>query len=684
MSGDTTQLSVPPEADRPPLSKDVFVSYASQDVAVANSVVEALERQGIRCWIAPRDVTPGEFYAGVIVHAIDATKTTALILSENAADSPHVAREVERAASKRHPVISLRIDRAPLPADLEYFLNTSQWLDASEGEPSRMFPKLVGAVHKALGGSTTGSGNASTSPPVHVEGPASRRSFNRPLAVVVGLIVIGTCAFAVDKFWVSKHVATEKSVTVPSAAVAFAPPPHSIAVLPFVNMSGDASQEYFSDGITEELLNSLSRLNELQVVARTSSFSFKGQNVDVSTIAHKLNVGSILEGSVRRAGNTVRITVQLIDAVSGFHLWSQTYDRTLNDILKVQTDVATSVAHQLEVNLIGDETGKIEMGSTKNPSAFDAYLRGTHLLSRGDTDETGSREAVMAFDQAVALDPSYALAHAGRAAALANLAIFNAKPEERAGLREQAKGAAEHAVVLAPQLGRAHLVLAELHAFLLLDYAGATPEFDRAIALSPGTAAVLEAFAGFSGQLGHFEAAVQSAQRALRLDPQDVEAYIGLGQVFYYARRYDEALATLQHADALVPHSHYIQALVTMAVFASGKTQQTQQLCETAATPLDEDFRHHCLAEVYHLLGRQADAERHLAALKALNGDSSAYGYALIYAQWGDKAESLRWLNTAQRLHSPGLQSLRVDWELDPIRNEPEFKAIEARMNFPP
>src|ERR1700722_4703037 len=162
MSGDSPKLDDATQSsgprDRPPLSKDVFISYASQDAAVANAVVDALEKQGIRCWIAPRDVTPGEFYAGVIVHAIDAAKATVLILSQHSAASPHVAREVERAASKRHPVISLRIDRTPLPADLEYFLNTSQWLDANEGEPSRVFPKLVDAVRKILAGPAVSGG----------------------------------------------------------------------------------------------------------------------------------------------------------------------------------------------------------------------------------------------------------------------------------------------------------------------------------------------------------------------------------------------------------------------------------------------------------------------------------------------------------------------------------------------
>src|SRR6202042_3296777 len=158
-------------------------------------------------------------------------------------------------------------------------------------------------------------------------------------------------------------------------AAAFAPPRHSIAVLPFVNMSGDEDQEYFSDGLTEELLNSLSEINELQVAARTSAFSFKGTNTDIGTIARKLNVGAVLEGSVRRSANTIRITAQLINAVTGFHLWSKTYDRDLGDVLKLQTEIATAVANALKVTLLGDVAAKIELGGTRNAAAFDAYLR---------------------------------------------------------------------------------------------------------------------------------------------------------------------------------------------------------------------------------------------------------------------------------------------------------------------
>jgi TolB-like protein/tetratricopeptide (TPR) repeat protein len=667
-------------------TSDVFVSYASQDGAIANAVVAVLERQGLKCWIAPRDVTPGALYADGIISAINGTRVLVLVLSANSIASPHVGKEVERASSKRRPIITLRTDGAPLTSALEYFLSESQWIDLAADGTDAAFAKLLTAVRRQAGAAPEGHSldhpmatdrrSATQRPP-----PRLRRSW----LLAAALIVIGVAVawLATDRLR-SSTAARQAAASTQPVEAAFAPPPRSIAVLPFVNMSGDASQDYFSDGISEELLNALSRLNDLQVVARTSSFSFKGQNVDVATIAHQLNVGAVLEGSVRRAGNTVRITVQLINAVTGFHIWSQTYDRNFTDILKVQTDVATSVAQQLETRLAGDEEARIGMGGTKNPEAYDAYLRGRQLLSDQDPDEARGRAAIAAFDRAIALDPGFALAHAGRAAALGNFAIFDAKADEQASLRAQALQAAQRSVELAPELGEAHLALAQIRAFLLLDYAAAAPEFDRALALAPGSARVQRAYAGYAADLGHFEAAVQAARRTVSLDPQAVSAHTTLGVTLYLARRYDEALAALQHAKALSPNSHYIQISMTLSLLASGKTQQARAQCESTSTALDEDFRHHCLALVYHTLGRQADAERELQQLHALNGDGSAFGYAEIYAQWGEKTQSLQWLATAQRLDNPNLQSLRVDWQLDPVRSEPQFKEIEARMNMPP
>ena len=454
-------------------------------------------------------------------------------------------------------------------------------------------------------------------------------------------------------------------------------------MLPFVNLSGDPKQEYFSDGVSEELLNSLSRLSELQVVARTSSFSFRGQNLDVSVIAHRLNVATVLEGSVRRAGNTVRITVQLINGVTGFHIWSQTYDRDVTDILQVQTDVASSVAQQLEIKLVGDETSKIELGGTRNPQAYDAYLRGMQLFSTWDTGEKALRAALAAFDQAIELDAHYADAYVGRARMLDAISIFLAKPSELADLRAQAREAAERAVEFAPQRGEAHMALAVTRAYALLDFAGAAPEFDRALSLAPGSAYVQSRFASFSSLLGHSDVAIGAARRAVSLDPQNAEMHLELAQTLKEGRSYGEALIRLQDAAVLQPGSHRIEREKSEVLLASGQTEQARQECEAPATPLDEDDRHWCLALAYHALRQQADAGRELDQFMTLGGDRAAYLYAGVYAQWGDVPAALQWLSRAERLRSPGFQRLRVDWCLDPIRGETQFKTIQARMNFP-
>ncbi len=667
-------------ATGPALVRDgkVFISHASQDAAIADALVEALERQGIKCWIAPRDVDAGAFYADAIVRAIDAAPVLVLVLSTHAAASHHILREVERASAKRHPVMALRIDQAPLPAALEYFLNTSQWLDASGGDFHRSLAKLVESLRQA----SSSTANEAIGSTPSTEPPGKRRL----VAVAVVSIVILILGVAIRGFW-TRRPAGEAYRALPESTTnnnaAFNPPPHSIAVLPFVNMSGDPTQEYFSDGVTEELLNSLSRLNELQVVARTSSFSFKGQNVDVSTIAHKLNVGNVLEGSVRRAGDTVRITAQLINAVTGFHIWSQTYDRKFTDILKIQTEVATSVADRLKVTLAGDETAKLELGGTKNSEAYEAYLQGAELLSNWDFGEADLRAALKAFDRAIALDPNFALAYEKRALTLNDISIFAAQPSEIAQVRAQAVVSAERAVSLAPDLGEIHLTLADVYAYGLLDFVRAAPEFERALALSPGSARVQRGAAAFAGEQGHFQAAILAARRAVGLDPQNLDAYITLGQVLTWARDYPEALSVLHTAQLLRPDSLFVRANIANVLLASGAADQARSLCEGASMPRAHPIRQYCLALAYYQLGRQTEAEHQFQQFKADHPEAGVE-IAGLYAQQGNIKSALLELARAERQRDSALQVLRVSWTLDPIRGEPEFKALLTRMNFQP
>jgi serine/threonine-protein kinase len=349
---------------------------------------------------------------------------------------------------------------------------------------------------------------------------ADTRRGGRGLAfagILVAAVVLAGFAYAL----LARRPITEQALTSgPQAASAtvFAPPPHSIAVLPFANMSGDANQEYFSDGMTEELLNSLAEINELQVAARTSAFSFKGKDTDIGTIARKLNVGAVLEGSVRRSGNTVRITTQLINAVTGFQLWSKTYDRDLGDVLKLQTEIATAVASALKVTLLGDVAAKVELGGTRNPAAFDAYLHGAKAFgSRHDAKDIPA--AIAAYTEAIRLDPQYALAFAGRSFALSNAA---GEAETDAAVRddfEKAQADARQALALAPDLAQGQLALGVVLENGTLDFTQASETYERALALAPGNAHVLRASGEFAALMGHFDAGVAASRRAVVLDP---------------------------------------------------------------------------------------------------------------------------------------------------------------------
>jgi TolB-like protein/DNA-binding winged helix-turn-helix (wHTH) protein len=371
---------------------------------------------------------------------------------------------------------------------------------------------------------------------------------NRRRVVIGAAVIIGvSAAIALGvHFWGAKRgvqvpTAVSRGTAEPAVA-AFNPPPHSIAVLPFVNISGDKEQQYFSDGLTEELLNSLSRINELQVAARTSSFSFQGEHPDISTVAHKLNVGAVLEGSVRRSAHTVRVTAQLVNGVTGFHLWSQTYDRNLSDVLALQTEIANAVASALQVALIGNLAEKIELGGTRDPAAFDAYLRGSKAL----TNEHGAKDAqiaIAAYSEAIRLDPHYARAFVARSWAFDRLGgVYETDYSIALEELEKAHADARKATELAPELGEGHLALAEAYT-LMLDLTRASQEYERAVALAPGNAGVLLGYGSFAVLMGRTDAGVAAARRGVLLDPLNRHSYSSLGQTLLYARHYEEAVA---------------------------------------------------------------------------------------------------------------------------------------------
>jgi TolB-like protein/predicted Ser/Thr protein kinase len=526
-----------------------------------------------------------------------------------------------------------------------------------------------------------------------LEGLTDRKPRARPIAVLGGAIIValgalGLTYLVLDKLWISRRSVVVQSVAPdaqPTASRAsgtgatFNPPPHSIAVLPFVNMSGDPGQEYFSDGLTEELLNSLSRINELQVAARTSSFSFQGAHPDIATVAHKLNVASVLEGSVRRSGRTVRITAQLDNAVTGFHIWSQTYDRDLGDVLQLQTEIATAVAEALKVNLLSDVAARIELGGTRNPAALDAYLKGTNIHFTWRDPKKDELAAIAAYSEAVRLDPNYALAFAGRSIAFSDYAQWIAGQALRDAL-DKAHTDARRAIALAPELAEGHLALASLSQ-RSLNFSQAATEFERALELAPGNARVLRNYGWFAVCMGRTDAGLVAARRAAVLDPLNPSGRELLGYTMSNARRPDEALTAFQQLVALLPDSPEGYALRGIAHYELGDLQNARSSCETKP---DFVLSQLCLAMTYDRLGRHADAQATLTKAQVENGEALAYSYVWVYAQWGSVGKALDWLETAYRVRDSDLEQLKTDPLVDPLRHEPRYQAIERELKFPP
>jgi TolB-like protein/Flp pilus assembly protein TadD len=513
---------------------------------------------------------------------------------------------------------------------------------------------------------------------------AQHRVSGRELSILIALLVVAGSVL----WWVSRNIhervaspLAATSATIPTApaapAAAFNPPPHSIAVLPFVNISGDKEQEYFSDGLTEELLNSLARINELQIAARTSSFYFKGEHADLSTIAHRLNVASVLEGSVRRTGNTIRITAQLNNGVTGFQLWSQTYDRDLSNVLRLQTEIANAVTNALKVTMLGDVAAEIEVGGTRNPAAFDAYLR----ASKAFNDEQNGKDlhaAISEYSEAIHRDPDFALAYSRRSLATASFARNYADKRTLAEYLNKAQADARKAIALAPNLADGHVALAKFLAESL-EFIPATREYERALALAPGNASVLRDYGVNAVLMGRTEAGLAATHRSVVLDPLNSRSHSDLGYALIIAGRYRDAVAALRDAQTLDPHDGYINAFLGFAYYSLGDYQSALTPCQLA----NEVNKAICLALVYDKIGRHADAEAILAKRRAECGDDCALNYALIYLVWGDTARALDWLETMMRLRDPYLIYVKAVRLFDPLRNEPRFQAIERELKFP-
>ena len=640
----------------------VFISYASHDAPAAQKVCSALEAAGFLCWIAPRNIVPGTMYADGIVHAIDESSILVLILSGQAVASAHVGREIERAVSKRHPVVALRIDAAPLTAAFEYFLNQSQWIEG--GGSDAAIAQLVGAVGQHLSpGTATAPTNPKQASAVHRSAAAGRRTWVI-VALVVAVLLAG--GYFLDKAWRSKHETTASTAVISDK---------SIAVLPFTDMSEKKDQEYFADGMAEEIIDLLVKVPGLKVISRTSSFQFKGKSQDLRSIATQLGVAYVLEGSVRKSGDHLRVTAELIDSRDGTHLWSQTYDLELSDVLKMQDEIAASLVRALQIEVGAGEFG--DRPALRNTEAYTLYLRGMHALDRGD--QQGFEEARSDFERALSLDPSFATAATRLEQMYFLLGIFGFMPPAIAF--EKARQTAELALKLDPNNATAHAELSSIHDLYDWDWAAADRELKQALALAPNDASILCLAAQHSTILGRWDEALTQVNACLAQDPLNAGTYTALSYVQLSRGQSAEAEAALRRALEISPTSSRVHYILGIVLLVRGESQAalTEMLKEK-----DKGVGLAGSAMAYFAMGRKADSDAALAQMLKSEANHHPFYIAKIYAFRGEPDEAFRWLDRAYAQKDPTLFFHIVgDPIMKSLKVDPRYKAFLRKVNLP-
>jgi TolB-like protein/DNA-binding winged helix-turn-helix (wHTH) protein/Flp pilus assembly protein TadD len=452
----------------------------------------------------------------------------------------------------------------------------------------------------------------------------------------------------------------------------------SIAVLPFADLSAAKDQEYFVDGLAEQLINDLAKVSGLKVVGRSSAFKFRGKNEDVRDVGRRLGVANVLEGSVRRQGSHVRITAELIKADDGFQLWSQTYDRQIDDIFAVEDDIALAAADGLQVKLLRSNGQPVVPNlRSANPEAYQAYLQAQYFSGRGPSKEDLPK-ALAYTDTAIKLDERYAPAWALRSSvqkAMAEALLTDVTE----GFRKS-RDDAERAIALDPNLASAYLALANTQINCDWNWDAANTSITKAAALEPGSVEVLRIRSYRSRILGDLDQAIKLYEQVVALDPLSANSYWRLGYLLYAAGRYDEARAEMQKALDLNPQGAYIHLTLDKILIAQGKPQQA--LAQIEKEP-SEWGKLTGQALAYHALGREQDSNATLAGLIRKYRTYVAYQIAEVYAYRGESDKSFEWLDHAYQQRDPGLPEIKNNPLFKDLRHDPRYAELLKKMHLP-
>ncbi len=626
----------------------IFLSYARVDRERVTKIAESLQAAGFEVWWDAL-IEGGATFAKTIAAALAASDAVLVVWSQASVESDWVLDEAMHGRD-RHQLIPVCIDGSQSPLGFRQY----HAIDLMHWRGDQRAAEWIGTLRAIA--AVCSSSEIVTAPKAHVPN-ATHFTRRRIFIGSAGIALAG------GGYWALHRIRT---VTASG---------NSVAVLPFRNMSNDATKAYFSDGLSEELRIALSRNNQLQVAAETSSSVFRSRQESAQSIAAKLGVAFLLDGSVRLAEDIVRIGVSLIDASTGFNRWSQTFDRHMVDIFAVQSEIADTVATTLAAQIA---TLRPNLGGTGNVIAFEAYLRGRALYHL-DSGEQSDRAALVLFEEALAADPDYASAHAARSRSLVNIAGQYAAATALPGLYDAAEAAARRAVAIAPNLADAHSALAELLFAGRLKVLAAREHYDQSYQLGGGDADLLSGFAFYCAQTGRANDARVAITRALVLDPLNARAYRMAGWVHYAARRFAEAIPPLRKALSLNAKISNAHASIGDALLLLNRVQDARD--EYLKEPSDL-FRLTGLAIAEYKLGHGPSAAVANHQLITQLGDNALYQQAQVRAQWGEFEASIAHLLHARKVGDEGLLYSHSDPLIDGLRKDPRFQLLQRDLGF--
>ncbi len=516
------------------------------------------------------------------------------------------------------------------------------------------------------------------------EQPSKSAIANRPTTsaarrwIALAAVLLAAAALT----WWLAHSSGRQATTSPTASNSSAAPPSdqkSIAVLPFVNLSADKNDEYLSDGMTEELLNVLTKVKGLRVPGRSSSFAFKGRNEEgiFRKVGEELHVNTVLEGSVRKAGDKLRITAQLVKVTDGYHLWSETYDGDMKDILAVQSDVAKRVVQALQVQLGVDEERAFAKKATEDPEAHRLYLLGRYHFQK--FTRAGWTNAIHYYEEALKVDPNFALAYSGLADTY-GWAGGQLMPGREAWAKEMEL--AQKALALDPNLAEAHLSMG-IALFSLLGGHASEKELDRAVELNPNLALIYDQYGWTFGEIGRFDDAIAAEKKALELDPLNTFLNTDLAFFLYWARRYEDATTQIRKTLELDPNNGFAHSILGWCLIAKGyKTEATTEF-QKATTLDDLPWYVSSVGYAYAVSGDRAKAEQVLRELDELAKQRyvSPANRAAVYLGLGEDEKALDWLEKAYEDRDPIFWWINGDQLYDSVRNEPRFEALVQKVD---